>query len=143
VIGLDLGERRIGVAVSDSNQRLATGVTTVARSGDRPTDHRRLATVVDDYEAAGVVVGLPLSLSGATGPAAARVLAEIPDLAAAVGVPVALIDERLTTVAATTALRAAGRSSRQQRHVVDQTAAGVLLQSWLDRRARTEQERTE
>jgi putative Holliday junction resolvase len=82
-----------------------------------------------------MVVGLPLSLSGRSGPAAARALEEIDDLRRRVGVPVEVIDERFSTVAATASLRAAGRSARRQRPVVDETAAAVVLQVWLDRRA--------
>ena len=136
VLGVDLGSKRVGVAVSDSDQRLATGARRVDRGRDRAGDHRALAAVAADYEAVGVVVGLPLSLSGRSGPAAARALEEIDDLRRSVGVPVEVIDERFSTVAATASLRAAGRSARRQRPVVDETAAAVVLQVWLDRRAR-------
>ena len=134
VLGLDLGERRIGVAVSDRDQRVALAATTVHRSKDRPREHRELARLVADYEAAGVVVGLPLSLSGAVGPAAKAALAEVSELASLLGVPIVTHDERFTTTTATTALRAAGRKAKQQRSVVDQVAAAVMLQSWIDGR---------
>jgi putative holliday junction resolvase len=134
VLGVDLGSKRVGVAVSDSGQRLATAVTTLMRVGDRPREHRRLAELVDEYEAVGVVFGLPRSLSGAIGPAAAGVLAEVEQAGRVVTVPLDTVDERLTTVAASTALRSAGRAARRQRSVIDQVAAAVLLQSWLDRR---------
>ena len=71
VLGVDLGSKRIGVAVTDSEQRVATRVTVLTRTGDRAADHQALADLVTSYEAVGMVVGLPLSLSGQMGPAAA------------------------------------------------------------------------
>ena len=115
VLGVDLGSRRIGVAVTDSEQRIATGVTVLARSGDRAADHQALADLVTSYQAVGVVVGLPLSLSGRMGPAAEAVAAEVADLQAAVSVEVVTVDERLTTRAAAGTLRAEGRRARDQR----------------------------
>jgi putative Holliday junction resolvase len=143
VLGVDLGSRRVGIAVSDSAQRLAAGVTALPRSGDSGRDHARMAALAHDYEVVGVVVGLPLSLSGATGPAAKLVLGEIAELRESLGLPVETTDERFSTVAATSALRAAGHPGRKQRGVVDQTAAAVLLQGWLDRRAGTTRSRSE
>jgi putative Holliday junction resolvase len=134
LIGIDLGSRRIGVAVTDSGQTVATGVTALGRSGDRGADHRALAALVADYGAVGVVIGLPISLSGQLGPAARAALAEISEIRDAVGVEVATEDERLTTRAAAGALRAGGRRERQQRGVIDQSAAAVLLQTWVERR---------
>ena len=134
VIGLDLGSRRIGVAVTDSQQTVATPVVTIHRSGSRAEDHRAIASVVAEYEAVGAVVGLPVSLSGAVGPAAQAVLAEVEELSAALPVEVETVDERLTTVAATGSLQALGIDGRRRRHVIDQAAASELLQTWLDRR---------
>jgi putative Holliday junction resolvase len=134
VLGLDFGSVRVGVAISDRDQRLATGATRIDRLGDREREHRAMAALVDEYEAVGVVVGLPLSLSGRTGPAAARTLAEVEDLRRGLPVPVEVIDERLSTVSATATLHAAGRAGRRQRPVIDQIAAAVFLQVWLDRR---------
>jgi putative Holliday junction resolvase len=133
ILGVDLGSVRIGVAVSDGGQRLATGHTVVARSGDVRSDHRALARLVTDEEAVAVVVGLPRSLDGSLGPAARAALDEAARLAEVVGVPVLTCDERLTTVEATRALRAGGTRGRARRRVVDQVAAAVMLQSWLDR----------
>jgi putative Holliday junction resolvase len=135
VLGVDLGAKRVGVAVSDGDQRLATSVATLVRRGDRGREHRELAELVSAYDAVGVVFGLPRSLSGAVGPAASGVLDELGALAEVLDVPVETVDERLTTVEAASALRAAGRDSRRQRDVIDRVAAAVLLQSWLDRRA--------
>jgi len=134
VLGLDLGSRRVGVAVTDDGQRVATGVTVVARRGDQQAEHRAIAGLVEEYEAVGVVVGLPRSLSGQDGPAARTVRHEVEALAAGLAVPVETVDERFTTVTAAAGLRAAGRPARRQRDLIDQTAAAVLLQAWVDRR---------
>jgi putative Holliday junction resolvase len=134
VVGIDLGSRRIGVAVTDSAQLVATAATVVPRSGNRGADHRALAQLVADYDAVGVVVGLPVSLSGRIGPAAAAVLEEVEELRGALPVRVETVDERLTTQAAARGLRAAGRRAHQLRPVIDQAAATVLLQTWVERR---------
>jgi putative holliday junction resolvase len=134
VIGLDLGARRIGVAISDARQRVATGLTVVVRSGDVGADHQALAALAAEEEAVAVVVGLPTSLDGSVGPAAQGVRGEVEALRTVVGVPVEFIDERFTTVAASRTLQATGRRTRRTRQVVDQVAAAVILQSWLDRR---------
>lgn len=131
-LGLDLGERRIGVALSDSAGTLATPYEVLTRSGDRARDHARLAAMVDETGAEVVVVGLPLSLDGSHGPAATRVEAEVEELRGRLGVPVDTWDERLSTVEAERRLRSAGVRGRRRRHVVDQVAATVILQSWLD-----------
>lgn len=134
VLGLDLGTRRIGVAVTDASQTVATGVTAIVRGRSRADDHRAVADLVTEYGAVGVVVGLPYSLSGQTGPAAQAALAEVEELGAVLPVEVTTMDERFTTVAAATALRAGGRRPRRQRQVIDQSAAAVLLQGWVDRK---------
>ena len=134
-LGIDLGTARIGVAVSDSEGRVATPVATVARHGrDRAADHRRLAELVEEWEAAVVVVGLPLSLDGTRGPAADAALAEVEQLRGALAVPVETVDERFTTVTADRALRQQGVKGKSRTAVIDQAAAAVLLQSWLDQR---------
>jgi putative holliday junction resolvase len=134
VIGVDLGSKRIGIAVTDSDQRLATGVTYVGRTGNPVSERAAIADLVAEYEAVGVVVGLPRSLSGDLGPAARAALDEVDALRVKLDVPVDTVDERFTTVTASAGLRAAGRSARRQRTLVDQTAAAVALQAWLDRR---------
>lgn len=133
-VGLDLGSVRIGVAASDAGGVLASPRTTVRRTGDRAGDHRRLAALVAEEGAEVVVVGLPLSLDGSVGRAAQLVLDELDELAAALRVPVVTHDERFTTATAHERLAAAGRRSRARREVVDQSAAAVLLQAWLDGR---------
>ena len=136
VVAIDLGERRIGVAVSDSGGILAVGHETVARSGEEAADHAELARIVAETGAERVVIGLPLSLDGTEGPAAQKVTAEAAAIEASLGVPVELYDERFTTVEASRALAGAGMRSRARRQVVDEAAATVLLQSWLDGRLR-------
>jgi putative Holliday junction resolvase len=131
-IGLDLGTRRIGVALSDRAGTVATPHDVLTRSSDRERDHSRIAELVDEAGAEVVVVGLPLSLDGSVGPAARGVLDEADELRARVAVGVVTWDERLSTVEAQQRLRAAGVKGRRGRRVVDQVAATVILQSWLD-----------
>jgi putative Holliday junction resolvase len=134
-LGLDLGSRRIGVAVSDSGGRLATPIATLERAGggNRAADHRAIADIVDEWSAEIVAVGLPLSLDGTVGPAAQAVLDEVAELATALTVPVQTVDERFTTVTAGQHLRSSGVRGKARASLIDQPAAAVLLQSWLDR----------
>jgi putative holliday junction resolvase len=134
VLGVDLGSKRIGIAVSDAGQRLATGFTMLARTGDVAATRQALARLVDDEEVVAVVVGMPRSLDGSFGPAARQALEEVAQLRGVLNVPVETQDERLTTVAAAGALRAGGVRGRARRGVIDQVAAAVMLQTWLDRR---------
>lgn len=131
-VGLDLGSRRVGVAVSDAAGTLATPYEVIERSGDRARDHRRVAALVDEIGADVVVVGLPLSLDGSIGPAARAALDEIDQLRGRLAVPVVSWDERLSTVEAERSLRTMGVKGNARRRVVDQLAATVILQSWLD-----------
>ena len=140
-LGIDLGSKRIGVALSDSAGSVATPYEVVARSGDRQRDHRRIADLAAEAGARCLVVGLPLSLDGSDGPAATAARAEAEELAAATGLPVELWDERLTTVTADRDLRALDLSAPARRRVVDKVAAAVLLQAWLDHRRLTATER--
>ena len=136
-VGVDLGARRIGIAVSDSAGTLATPRGTIVRSGDRERDRMAVVDLVREEEAVVVVVGHPLSLDGTRGPAATAAEAEAEALGALLaphGVQVELFDERLTTVTAHQALSAGGTKGRNQRAVVDQTAAAVMLMAWLDGR---------
>jgi putative holliday junction resolvase len=133
-LGVDLGSKRIGVAVADSAGTLAMPYEVVERSGDRPRDHRRLAALAEETGAERLVVGLPLSLDGSVGPAAEAALTEASELAEATGLPVDTWDERLTTVTADRELIAAGRKAPARRRVVDKVAAAVMLQAWLDHR---------
>jgi putative Holliday junction resolvase len=133
---VDLGARRIGIAVSDSAGTLATPRGTIVRSGDGDRDRQALVALVIEEQAVVVVVGHPLSLDGTRGPAAVAAELEataLGDLLEPLGVRVELFDERLTTVSAHQALTAGGIRGRDQRAVVDQTAAAVMLMAWLDR----------
>ncbi len=133
-LGLDLGTKRIGVAVSDRSGTIASPLTVVARSGRIADDHRRLAALVAEEEAELVVVGLPRSMDGSDGPAAQGARREAAQLATVVGVPVETYDERLTTVSAERMLRESGVRGPARRQVVDKVAAAVILQAWLDAR---------
>ena len=133
VVGVDLGSRRIGIAVSDPGGTIASPDRVIQRTGDRARDHRAIADVVREWDALRVVVGLPLSLDGSMGPAAQAAQAEAVELAEVVGVPVDVYDERLTTVTAERSLMEMNMKAEARRRVVDKVAAAVLLQSWLDR----------
>ena len=133
-LGLDLGSVRIGVALAPADVAIATPHEVLMRSGDRARDHRSLAHMVAQVAAEVVVIGLPTSLDGGEGPAAAAVRAEADELAAMLPIPVVLHDERFTTVSAERSLVAAGVRGRDRRAVVDKVAAAVILQSWLDAR---------
>lgn len=129
-IGVDVGSVRIGVARTDPSAILAVPVETVARGEG---DVARIAALVAEHEAVEVIVGLPLSMSGRPGAAAVAARAFAEELAPAVApVEVRLVDERLTTVSAARDLRAAGRSARRSRSVVDQAAAVIIVQYAVD-----------
>ncbi|MER0478690.1 Holliday junction resolvase RuvX [Streptomyces sp. Edi2] len=131
-IAVDVGDARIGVASCDPDGVLATPVETVP-GRDVPSAHRRLKAIVEEYEPLEVVVGLPRSLSGGEGPAAAKVRGFVQELARNIApVGVRLVDERMSTVTATQGLRASGVRSKKGRSVVDQAAAVVILQSALE-----------
>lgn len=132
-LGLDLGSKRIGIALSAGT--LATPYEVLARSGDRARDHRAIAEHVAETDAEVVVVGLPLSMDGSLSAAAERALAECDELAAVLDVPVETWDERLSTVTAERSLLAQDLRAPARRKVVDKVAAAVILQSWLDARA--------
>jgi putative Holliday junction resolvase len=135
-LGIDLGTKRIGVALANSEGTVATPYEVVARSGDRARDHRAIAVLAEETGAVALVVGLPLSLDGSVGAAAASAQAEAAELAEATGLPVELWDERLTTVSADRDLMALEMGARARRRVVDKVAASVMLQAWLDHRRR-------
>jgi putative pre-16S rRNA nuclease len=131
VLGLDLGDARIGVAISDPDRRLALPLGTV-QVGRPPGELRAIAELVREHEVVLIVVGHPLSLRGEAGPRARKTEELTAALGAAVAVPVELHDERLSTVEAERALRDAGTRGRQLRRAVDASAATVILQAWLD-----------
>jgi putative Holliday junction resolvase len=134
VLGVDLGSRRIGLALSDPAGRVATPHSMIERSGDPVVDRRKILAQAREADASRVVVGLPLSLSGDTGPAARAVLEEVDALRALAGeeVTVETHDERLTTVIAEQGMREARVPRRARRRTVDSAAAAVMLQSYLE-----------
>lgn len=129
-IGIDVGTVRIGVSRSDLHGMIATPYETVARS--EGADRRRIAEIVTELEACEVIVGLPVALSGAHTASTADAIAFAAALDAEVDAPVRLVDERLSTVSAHSALRASGKNSKSARAVVDQAAATIVLQHALD-----------
>jgi putative Holliday junction resolvase len=134
-IGVDVGSVRVGVAASDGSAMLASPVETLRRDVRGGTDLERLRAITVEREAVEVVVGLPRSLSGSEGPAAAAARDYARALALLVApVPVRLADERLSTVSATRSLIASApkAGARKRRQQIDQAAAVVILQSALD-----------
>jgi len=137
-IGVDVGRVRVGVAVCDPDGILATPLVTLARqrpatTGAVPADVAEIARLVAEREAVGIVVGLPVRLNGAEGPAATEARAYAQLLEAAVRpVPIWLSDERMSTVVASRRLTERGVRGQRQRAVVDQAAAVEILQGWLD-----------
>jgi putative pre-16S rRNA nuclease len=130
VLGLDLGDVRIGVAISDDDRRMAVPIGTIHTGA--PTDLKAIAKLVEEHAATAVVVGLPLSMRGERGTAAVKAGAFADALRSLLHVPVELHDERLSTVEAERELRRAGVGGKTRRSVVDRSAATVILQAWLD-----------
>jgi putative Holliday junction resolvase len=137
VIALDVGERRIGVAVSDPSRTLATPHSVIHRRS-KAQDFATVAHLVDEMAIERVVVGLPLSLSGDVGPQARRITRYARALAQSLDVPVELYDERYSTVTAMELLAASQRKGRRQ-VPIDAAAAAVILQDYLESKRRSEQ----
>lgn len=133
-LGVDLGERRIGLALSDPSRTVASPHEVLHRGGDRDADNAMILLAARDAEATTIVVGLPLSLSGKTGPAAKQAQKDVDALRALAGdeFEIVLHDERLTTVTAERALMEARMNREARKRVVDKVAAAVMLQSWLE-----------
>jgi putative Holliday junction resolvase len=131
-LGLDLGDARIGVAISDPERRLAVPLGTVPTGA--PQDLKTINKLVTENGVTVVVVGHPISMSGAHGPRARQAEEFAGALRSFLGIPVELHDERLSTVEADRALREAGAGGRDRRRAVDRSAAAIILQAWLDRR---------
>jgi putative pre-16S rRNA nuclease len=130
--GLDVGDRRIGVAISDELGWTAQGLRVVTRTR-LEADLAVLRECFAAYEPSTIVVGFPKNMNGTVGPQAEKVRAFATEVEAALGVPVVLWDERLTTVAAERTLLEANVSRAKRRQVVDKVAAVVILQGYLDR----------
>ena len=135
LIGLDLGTKTIGVATSDPDRKLATGVETIARK-TFSTDAKRLLALAAERNAVGFVLGLPLNMDGSEGPRAQSTRAFARNLGKLTELPIALWDERLSTVAVERDLIAADVSRKKRAAVIDQHAAAFILQGALDRLAR-------
>jgi putative Holliday junction resolvase len=131
ILALDLGRARIGVAVSDELQLLAHPLETIPADGQATP---RLAQIIREKKVDHVVVGIPRQMNGQIGAAATEALRFVEKLRAILPCPVVTWDERLTTVAAHRALRDAGKKTRDTRAYVDQVAAQMILQGYLDRR---------
>ena len=132
ILALDFGRVRIGVAISDELQLLAHPLETIPANEHAPA---RVAEIVREKKIDHVVAGIPRQMNGQIGTAATEVLQFVEKLRAILPCPVVTWDERLTTVAAHRALRDAGKKTRDTRSYVDQVAAQLILQSYLDRRA--------
>src|SRR5881296_2868652 len=135
LIGLDLGTKTIGVATSDPDRRLATGVETVART-NFSADARRLLALADERRAVAFVLGLPVNMDGSEGPRAQSTRSFARNLARLTDLPIAFWDERLSTAAVERELIAANVTRARRAKVIDQHAAAYILQGALDRLSR-------
>jgi len=134
ILGLDVGERRIGVAVVDESVRVALPVAVVERR-ELPADLDAIARLVQEQEAEAVVVGLPISLNGSLGPQAQAVKAFGQQLSARLSLPIEYWDERLSSVEAQRRLASAGHRGPKAKARRDAAAAAIVLQSYLDAQA--------
>jgi len=140
VLGLDVGSRRIGIAISDPLGITAQGLETLQRQNKR-LDFEKLSRLVRDHEVAEIVVGFPLRMSGAEGVQAEKMQRFAQELRERVSLPVHLWDERLTSAEANRLLRETEMSIKRRGEVVDQMAAVLILQSWMENRLmKTERE---
>jgi putative Holliday junction resolvase len=132
LLGLDLGTKTIGIAVSDPDRKLAAPVVTIARARFA-SDAERLLKLAEERRAVGFVLGLPLNMDGSEGPRAQATRAFARNLAKVTALPIALWDERLSTAAVERVLIEADASRRKRKAVIDQHAAAYILQGALDR----------
>lgn len=133
-LGLDLGRATIGLAVADDVLRTARALRTIRRSRSE-LDLAAVRREAEEYEVGRAILGLPLNMDGTEGASARLARAFAPRLEEALGVPVELFDERLSTFEAESRLRDQGFSAREQKELVDAEAAAVILQGWLDARS--------
>ncbi len=137
ILGLDVGSKTIGVAVSDELNLIAQGVTTLKRKGLR-LDIKDLLRMIEELKVEKVVVGLPKNMNGSIGPSAKMVLSLVEELKKFVDLPIITWDERLSTVAAQKALLEADVSRKKRKQVIDKVAALLILQGYLDSQTRME-----
>lgn len=131
ILGLDYGERRIGVAISDPTGTTGQPLTVIDKR-DPGSDIKSISDLIDEYGVDEVVVGLPISLSGEIGPQAQAVLEFVEELKVELKVPVKTWDERLTTLAAGRTLKESDVKRKRRKEVVDKVAAAIILQGYLD-----------
>jgi len=131
VMALDVGERRIGVALSDPTRMLASPLTMI-RAVPRSTALKRILTLIRDYQVTTLVVGLPLTMNGDIGPQATLVQQFVDELRPLIAIPIAFVDERLTTVAAERMMIDLKIKPEQRRARIDEMAASIILQDFLD-----------
>jgi putative Holliday junction resolvase len=132
-LGIDLGRARIGLALADDVLRTARPLRAVERRSEE-SDLDAISEVAREYEVTRAVVGLPLNMDGSEGPSARLARSFAPILSQALGVPVDLFDERLSTFEAEDRLRSRGVTAREMKALVDAEAAAIILQGWLDGR---------
>lgn len=135
ILGLDVGSKTIGVAVSDELGIIAQGVTTLKRKGLN-YDITQLIKVIKEQRAGKVVVGLPKNMNGSLGPSAKMVFTLLDELEKSVDIPVITWDERLSTIAAEKTLLEADMSRKKRKKVIDKVAALIILQGYLDNQKR-------
>lgn len=131
VLGLDVGGRRIGVAISDYGGRIATPLTTL-QATPRPRTLEQIAALVREYEVNEIVVGLPLTMSGTVGPQAQLVQSFVSELEAVLHQSIQFFDERLTSVVAEQRMRDLGIRPEKRKARIDEIAAAIILQDYLD-----------
>lgn len=131
VMGLDVGERTIGVAISDELGITAQPIKTILRKS-REEDWKDIAALISEFSISRIVVGLPKNMDGTLGPQAHGIIKWVNRLQERVGVPVVTWDERLSTVEATNILLEADISRRKRKKVIDKLAAVLILQGYLD-----------
>ena len=132
VIGIDLGSKRIGIALSDSDLTVATPLDVVERSGNVEKDHITILKITAEWEVQKIIVGLPVSLDGTLGPSAQSVMDEIKMLRGVTDIPIETHDERFTTVTAEQILLQQNVKRDRKKRVIDKVAAAIILQGWID-----------
>ena len=135
LLGIDLGEKTIGLALSDVGRSIATPLETIRRTKFTP-DAERIRALASRFEVGGIVMGLPLNMDGSEGPRAQATRAFVRNLTALLGLPVVFWDERLSTAAVTRTLLDADASRARRSQLVDKMAAAYILQGALDRMGR-------
>lgn len=131
-LGIDVGKARVGIARSDPHGMLAVPLETIQRDHEGATDVQRIAELVTEHEAVECIVGLPLNMKGQHTASTDDAVAFAQKIEA-LGIPVTMIDERLSTVTAWNQLHATGKNQKKSRGIIDQAAAVVILQQAIDR----------